>query len=151
MTMKKQAEKLYEKILTLVENHTGTTTTFLSDLDDAGGQMFGTKFHGVYPSDRIPQLSKNKPYCILNCDKSNMPGSHWVALCYRTKNTSLFYDSFGREPKEVIPSVFDGLNGHIESTEDDYEQDVSESNCGARCLAWLAVCDQCGLEAAKFI
>ena len=146
-----QSEALYDDILSRVENHTGIGSTFLSTLNSAGKKLFKEKFHGVYPSDMVPQLSKTQPYCILNCDKSDMPGSHWVAMCYKTKKTSLFYDSFGRKPEKIIPAIVNGVNGRIESTEKDAEQHMTESNCGARCLAWLIVCDQCGLNAARYI
>ena len=56
-------------------------TTGTEQLEKAGNELFGNKFHGVYMSDQAPNLSKTKPYAIVNFDKSTDPGngSHWIA------------------------------------------------------------------------
>lgn len=43
-------------------------------------------FKGVYPLDCIPKIIKDKPaLLVVNLDKSNQPGSHWVAIYLPTK------------------------------------------------------------------
>ncbi|HBK84198.1 MAG TPA: hypothetical protein DDZ41_11510 [Flavobacterium sp.] len=56
-------------------------------------------FKGVFPLDRIPKTIANKPaLLIVNLDKSNRPGSHWVAIHFPVKGVPEYFDSFGMEP-----------------------------------------------------
>ena len=47
----------------------GDKTTYLSELLRIGKKLFGVKFKGVFPSDKIPKLNDLSPYAILNLDK----------------------------------------------------------------------------------
>jgi len=148
--MEKKAMKIYNSKLKILENLIGNDTTWLHELDKAGKKLFGTKFSGVYPSDKIPKLTKSKCYCILNLDKSGEPGSHWIALA-KVKDKIMFYDSFGRKGEKLIPTLKLSGNGKIIDTQLDKEQKVLQTNCGARCLAWLWVFDECGSKVAYLI
>lgn len=113
--------------------------------------LFGKKFHGVYMRDEIPRdLSNKTPYAILNLDADTDPGdgSHWIAVAFQD-NVVLVYDSFGQlheTPKELIE-----LYGKATVTDPDAEQSLDETNCGARCVAWLLLTDLFGLTEAKKI
>ena len=144
------AHEAYVNKLVLVESVIGSGTTWLSDLERLGRRLFGAKFDGVYPSDRIPKLTDEGPYAIVNTDNSSEPGSHWVALC-KNGNSILFYDSFGRPANRLVPSVKRSGNGRVVNTDMDAEQGLLEQNCGARCLAWLWVYDQYGAGVAKMV
>jgi hypothetical protein len=142
----KQAHALYNAILKkIIEPMVGNKSTFLIDLDRTGAQLFGVRFAGVFPSDKIPRLNAIKKYAILNLDKTGMPGSHWVAVAHdnSTKQT-VIYDSFGRSSSTIIPALHSSGNGRIISTDDDSEQHIKEENCGARSLAWLFFFDRYG-------
>ncbi len=149
--MEKQAEEEYRKYLKTVNDLVGNTTTYLSQLDKTSRSLFGVKFRGVFPSDKIPRLNDLKPYCILNLDKSDEPGSHWVALAKLPTDECLFYDSFGRGYKQIIPIIDHSGNGRIKNTDEDPEQGLQENNCGARCIAFLMVFDRLGSEYAELI
>ena len=151
--MEAKALKLYNKKLKEIEkNNTGNKTTYLSKLNKEGKKLLGKKFHGVYPSDKIPKLTNLKCYCILNVDNSNEAGSHWLSLAKNKKNNStMFYDSFGRNDTEIIPNLKYSGNGKIINTDDDTEQEIIEENCGARCLAWLCLYDEYGEDTAILI
>lgn len=151
--MEAKANKLYqEKLKEIVKKNTGNKTTYLTQLNTEGKKILGVSFHGVYPSDRIPKLNNLKCYCILNLDKSNEAGSHWVSLAKNKKNNStMFYDSFGRKDTDIIPNLKYSGNGKIINTDDDAEQKIMEENCGARCLAWLCVYNEYGEDFAKLI
>ena len=146
----KDAELLYNKILKDVERLTGDKTTYLEQLNGVGKKLLGVKFKGVFPSDKIPKLNDLSPYCILNLDKSKEPGSHWVALA-KHGNNSILYDSFGRDNKQIIPALRYSGNGRIIDTDDDVEQKILETNCGARCTAWLKFFDEYGAKNAMLI
>ena len=149
---KQLAEKLYKKYLKEIEAlHKHNGTTYLSELQGHGKKLFGVKFKGVYPSDKIPRLNDLQPYCILNLDKSNEPGSHWVALCKTEDRNCIFYDSFGRHYTRIISNLELTGNGRIVNTELDKEQRISQTNCGQRCLAFIKVLDKWGSDVARWI
>ena len=126
-------------------------STYLDELDMFGTKMLGNKFHGVYPSDKIPKLTTKQPYCILNLDKSTQSGSHWIGVA-RTPAYILVYDSFGRKTKRILPALFKNSGKlKIVDTEADPEQDILEENCGQRCLSWLILLDNYGLKMANEI
>ena len=151
---KKQREKdaniLYKKILKDVEGLIGDKTTYLEQLNGAGKKILGVKYKGTFPSDKIPKLNDLTPYCVLNLDKSKEPGSHWVALA-KYGNDSILYDSFGRDNKQIIPSLRYSGNGRIIDTDKDSEQKIKETNCGARCIAWLKFFDEYGAKNSLLI
>jgi hypothetical protein len=146
----KEAEKKYNDILkNTVYPLTGNKTTYGNVLEEIAKKIFGKMFHGVYPSDQIPSLSLNKKYAILNLDSSDMGGSHWVAVA-RDKNDILIYDSFGRKAKKIIPSLTNST-GKIINTDLDAEQKIEETDCGARCIAWLIFFHKYGRKNAILI
>lgn len=146
----KQAEVLYEKYLKNIYTLIGDKTTYLSQVNGAGKQLLGVKFKGVFSSDRIPMLNDLTPYCILNLDASDEPGSHWIALAKGDDN-SFIYDSFGRDYKRIIPRITYSGNGRIYNTDRDIEQKITETDCGARSLAWLVLLDKHGWNVARLI
>ena len=150
----KQIELVYNKILKqIIEPLSGDGTTYLTELNGIGKKLFGVKFKGVFPSDKIPKLNDLSPYAILNLDTSKQPGSHWVAIAkHPHKDETLLYDSFARKGSKIIKSLAYSGNGRIvDSDLKDSEQDVMETNCGARCLAWLVVVEKYGWDAAALI
>ena len=151
LSKEKEAEKVYNYYLTKkVYPLIGDKTTYLTELLGAGKKLFGVKFKGVYPSDKIPMLNDLTPYCILNLDSSKESGSHWVALakCEYPSKDSIIYDSFGRDYKKIIPNLQYTNNGRIKNTDKDSEQEMMETDCGARCIAWLMVVNKHGAELA---
>jgi hypothetical protein len=147
----KDANILYRKIFNkIVKPMVGNKSTYQSDLEKAGAKLLGTKFKGVFPSDKIPRLNNLKSYAILNLDKSNMPGSHWVSIAH-DKGTTYLYDSFGRHGTKIIPMLYHSGNGRIKNTDLDAEQVERETNCGARSLAWLLFFDKYGYKNAILI
>jgi hypothetical protein len=150
----KRAEQLYNHILTKqIYPLTGSKSTYMNDLDKVGRRLLGLNFKGVFSSDKIPKLNDLKPYCILNLDKSTESGSHWIALAkIPGEHSSIVYDSFGRPAKDIIPVLKDSGNGTILNSDlSDAEQKMSETDCGARSLAFLVVLDRFGLDVAKLI
>lgn len=108
--------------------------------------MFKNKYKGTYPSDQVP---KNNGYMIVNLDSYGQPGSHWISLV-RTPENIYIYDSFGRDPLKILPHyIF--KDRHICYVDDDAEQEILETDCGVRSLAWLWVFDNIGSKYAKLI
>jgi hypothetical protein len=148
-----KAEQLYNHILTKqIYPLVGDKSTYMDDLDRVGRKLLGIKFKGVFPSDKIPKLNDLKPYCILNLDKSTESGSHWISLAkIPNENSSLCYDSFGRNNKKIIPSLQKSGNGTIQDTDRDAEQEITQEDCGARSLGFLVLLDKYGVDVARMI
>ena len=149
----KYAELIYNKILTEVAYPLlGNKTTYLSDLTKVGKKMLGSKYLGTFSSDQIQKLTPSQPYSILNLDTSKESGSHWIAVALDTKtNKTVAYDSFGRSNIKIIPALSKSDNGSIVDTDRDVEQDILETDCGARSIAFLLLFDSFGVDIAKMI
>ena len=147
----KTAHKKYNEILhKVIEPLVGKRITFMHTLIGVGKNIFGPKFRGVFPSDKIPQLNDLSKYAILNLDKSTESGSHWIAVA-KIGDEILVYDSFGRDSKRIIPSIFKSGNGTVVDSDRDSEQKLLQTNCGARSLAYLLFLDKYGKKAALLI
>jgi len=147
----KIANLLYNKVLKdIIYPLTGDKTTYLTELNGIGKKMLGVKFKGVFPADKIPKLNDLSPYAILNLDTSKEPGSHWIAIA-KEGNDTYVYDSFGRKNTKIIKNLLFSGNGRIIDTDNDIEQKISETDCGARSIAWLVFLDKWGIGCAKLI
>lgn len=129
----------------IIEPWVGNGITYGSDLSKVGSKLF-QNFKGVHPSDQIPQM-RHGDSCIINLDKSNQPGSHWIALV-RHKKKTIIYDSFGRQSKLILPDVPLSILSTFIDTDTDPEQNILENNCGARCLAFLCIYYKWGVRMA---
>lgn len=142
----------YTKNLSEIENKIGEDSTFQDELTKMGKMLFGHKYKGTYARDKVQVLNDSSPYCIINTHNSNQGGEHWVALAkYPGKNKYLFYDSFGRSYKKLMPELKGKGFNTIRDTDRDVEQDVEEFNCGQRCLSFLVVCDEFGMKEGEKI
>ena len=144
---KRQVESYYKKQLKISEKLVGhSTTTNNVELGEIGTKLFGARFMGVFSKDTIPWSSLiDSPgnCCIANVEIASDPGSHWIALyCPVDARFPILYDSFGREFNEILTTTdqHEMRLKKVTVTEDDAEQEMSESNCGQRCLAFLLVC-----------
>lgn len=134
----------YNRFLSDMYEIMGNTTTWGLTLDRVSRVLFDKKFHGVYPSDKIPKLNRKKPYAIVNLDTSKQNGSHWVALA-KVGNVYIVYDSFGRSHTKILPNL--KLKNVID-TEEDAEQHAIQLDCGQRCIAWLLTLHYYGVQDA---
>jgi hypothetical protein len=163
----KAVDRVNERLLKKVEQIIGNKTTSNTDLDKIGKYLFQKKYLGTFAADKFPQCrcrsSSGIPktlaqtpnprggcrgdclgYCILNLDKTGMPGSHWVA-CINLGKTILVYDSFGRKTSNILKNVFRS-NIKILDSNYDIEQEIHEDNCGARCITAILLYDEYGKD-----
>jgi hypothetical protein len=139
------AHLIYDKLLCdIVYPLLGRKVTYSDEIDDVGKILLGNDFVGVFASDMIPRL-KNTQCCVLNLDRSDQSGSHWIAV-YKVGKKNLTYDSFGRKSSKIIPSL-----KNVEDADYDVEQMIEQEDCGARSIAFLLVCKFWSPELAKLI
>ena len=133
--------ELYNKVLVKIEKLIGSGSTSDVQLMDLCLKLFGSRFKGVFAYDDIFEL-KHGEMAIFNLDTKKQPGSHWCAVVKDRKHYTI-YDSFGRTiPLKQKNNIM---------TDKDAEQDITEQNCGQRCIAFLIVVAVKGMKVALTI
>ena len=91
-------------------------------------------FKGVFPRDKLPNKVSYPAAYVVNTDKSNESGEHWLAIYYDSKGECTFFDSFGQEPK------YYGLQTFLEKTSKNFiinkqqVQSLFSNTCGHYCI-----------------
>ena len=99
------------------------------ELEDAAKKLKIPYFRGVFLLHTLPRKPNNKECGIVNFDKSDGPGTHWVAW-YKNGKTKIYFDSYGvQPPTEVINYL--GKSIHYNT---DQVQPVGQVFCGHLCL-----------------
>lgn len=140
-----RAEALNKEILSIVEGLVGSDITSGTQLSKVGFPLI-RGFRGVFAADTVPDLASGES-AIINTDPQGAPGTHWMALRRTPKNT-LHYDSYGRTGSKVSHRL---AGRGLVDADMDAEQTGKETNCGARSLAWLMLCDRWSPELALLV
>lgn len=97
----------------------------------------GYRCDGVVTVDRLP---KDLPYghsLVINLDKSDGTGTHWV--CLVNYGTIEYYDSFGLPPPNRVMRFMKKLNpdrfGRVYNTTQ--IQPINSSKCGLYCCKYI--------------
>ena len=143
-----KAEILYNKYLKELKSQIGNKALNNLDLDILGKHYFGRKYIGTFSQDNVLRFLENKSMFVFNVDTKKMKGSHWVAA-YVNNNIVYLYDSFGRTSQNLIPIFIKNLkNMKYVDSDYDVEQKNQEINCGHRCISWLRVVKELGINSA---
>ena len=67
------------------------------DLEDAARKLKIPYFRGVFFLDTLPRKPNKKECGIVNFDKSDGSGTHWVDW-YKNGKTKIYFDSYGVQP-----------------------------------------------------
>ena len=146
-------EKLYNYVLTQVEDKLTNKTTNNEQIDKFCNKYLKDDYIGCYPADyKInDNILKYKKYVIYNLSKSNEAGTHWVSVIFDYNNkTIIFYDSYGRNNKNIFYHLQKMYKKYkILNSEKDAEQTLLETNCGARSCSFLICHKIVGNEVLK--
>ena len=85
-----------------------------------------------FSSNNIPYLKINQT-CIVNNQRSNENGEHWLALINTPKGTYC-YDSFNSKVNLLSPYF---QNKNWLSANNDRDEPYNEATCGQRCYSWI--------------
>lgn len=71
-------------------------------------------FVGVFPADRIPEVKEIPASFVVNTDRHDEPGTHWVAIILKPGQKVVYFDPLGFPPLQ--PQIHDyvtqvGRNG----------------------------------------
>ena len=143
-----EAEKEYNKILKKVIKQIGhddiTNNHELQEYCD----KHVPRFTSVEGYDRMPKL-KSGQSCIINLDRSDEGGTHWVAAIRHGRDL-ICYDSFGRPSKGRNGILKKLKTGGLKVRDSDYdaEQKELENSCGQRSIAWILFFNKYGVDNA---
>ncbi len=149
-----KAEKIFLSFYKQIVNLMGDKSTGNKQLDMWGKKLFGDKYLGTFPQDKLPQklMDKKSYFSIINVDTTGLPGTHWVAVAgLPNSNKIMVYDSFGRATKKLLPVIAKQAKKKIIDTDYDAEQKKIQKSCGQYSLAWLMFFDKHGAKNAKLI
>jgi hypothetical protein len=110
-------------------------------------------FNGVYPLDLLPEkIDKNKIFaCIVNFDKSNQKGSHWISIFYSgNRNPVEYFDSYGQPPQHSEIKLFLKKFGSKYIHNKHQLQEYFSTVCGQYCCVYLSS-RLLGVSLSKFI
>ena len=93
-------------------------------------------FLGVFASDKIPCITNFPAALIVNLDKSDSPGSHWISLFFTKSNKCEYFDSYGRKPNNyILTYIAKQAKSFIYNNV--CVQDFWTISCGQMCLYYL--------------
>ena len=94
----------------------------------------GYVFSGVIMKDEVVKMPVyDKQFFIVNYDKSNQEGSHWVAVV-KNKNTVYHFGSYGLPPLQEIKAKFSKYKIYYSDTPMQLD---NSSICGYLCLKFI--------------
>lgn len=95
--------------------------------------------NGVFPVDLLPRKVERLPLAyVINLDKHNEPGSHWVAIFVNKQRVCEFFDSYGNHPN-YIPILYKFIEDNCISLKYNLTrvQGYFTAVCGQFCLYFL--------------
>lgn len=94
-------------------------------------------FKGVFPRDKLPNISNYPCSLIINTKPASHSGEHWFAIYYDEDKKATFFDSYGYHPKTY------GMEQYLKRTSkqfcfnQDQIQGVLSSTCGYYCVYFI--------------
>ena len=128
--------KIYS-IKEIFDNENILKATYNVDLIEYLKKYNGKKgyvFSGVIMKDEVVKMPVyDKQFFIVNYDKSNQEGSHWVAVV-KNKNVVYHFGSYGLPPLQIIKSKFSKYKIYYSDTPMQLD---NSSICGYLCLKFI--------------
>lgn len=95
----------------------------------------------VVPVDHLKFLKCLNPPLgvVVNTDKSDCAGEHWIAIYFNKDGSGEYFDSFGLPP--LRKTLIDFMNRNCPDGwvyNNATLQDFEETNCGQHCVAFLS-------------
>jgi hypothetical protein len=92
-------------------------------------------FMGVFPADKIPNMTLFPASLVVNLDPAREEGSHWIAMYITAPNKMVYFDSFSLDIDGKIQKFVNGYD-HVTTNKRIYQNPLS-SVCGHYCIVFL--------------
>lgn len=97
------------------------------------------KFMGVFSSNNIPNIERNKPFCfIANTMRKGTIGEHWIACYSDSKNTLEYFDSLGDTPNCDMRQSMLNRFSIVKQSRYSLQSPLSDT-CGHYCICFLVL------------
>lgn len=151
--LEKRVNAAFKLAVDYFEEQVGIGMTGEDTLRRAGREFFRKSFINVLASNEIPQrrYQKGIGYYIINNKPRGNTGEHWLGLIMTSDGSVIVWDSFGRDIKTLMPDLWGRYHKWIVIPDKDKEQKITQEDCGARCLAFLAIYDILGRNMAMLL
>ena len=63
-------------------------------------------FYGIFSRDNLPKFINTPFAIIINTDKSDGPGEHWVSVYVNSEKNGEYFDSYGLKPLYIEIEMF---------------------------------------------
>ena len=150
MELQIKIKKKFKRFSNTIIGQIGNKALYDDEINNICHKLFGSKWGGAHAVDKIPiKKYSDIHYFIINTDKSNEAGTHWVAVVLHKSNAYL-YDSFGRKTENILKPLANLLSKKsIHFTDSNYtaEQFGNTQICAQLSISWLCCFDQFGKDA----
>lgn len=87
-------------------------------------------FIGVFPINKIPNISNKPIHFVVNNQTANLPGQHWIGVGVLRDGSAYVYDPAGLPPPQLLVKELNkrGIKKIIYNTKQD--QVLGSKNCG---------------------
>ena len=90
-------------------------------------------YGGVFPKDLLPHSPERPSLFIVNLDKSDQPGSHWVVVFVVDRKISEYFDPLGKVPDTDFKNYLTQQSRSYRYS-DKRCQNYASNICGQYCL-----------------
>jgi hypothetical protein len=94
-------------------------------------------FIGVFPRDRLPKKVNWPMSLVVNTDKADEPGTHWIAIIIDKNGFGEYFDSYGLPPMhhEIVKFLKNNTNNYFYNKK--LIQCLTCITCGHYCIAYI--------------
>ena len=128
--------------------HIGRNPMTDVELMKFGKKILGNKFKGVLLQDELIDIPNGSGVWIINTDKKNGKGIHWIVVWITPKHAYIF-DSFGRDTKKIVSVLYKNIiksGRYIIEADHDQNQKGNSMICGQLCIAFLITVIKYGIK-----
>lgn len=94
------------------------------------------KFKGVFSCDNVCRLKTPGECLIINFDRQNEPGSHFIAVFCVNKSSISYFDSLNL--KEIPSEIFNYISSYTNAKDASKDfQNILSTSCGFYCMLFL--------------
>jgi len=93
-------------------------------------------YEGCFAADRIPKCVKFPTSMVVNLERSNEDGSHWIGLFTRSASQIFYFDSYGLQPEGLVRKYmienFEKITRNLKTFQSPFS-----SVCGHYCIFFI--------------
>lgn len=93
-------------------------------------------YEGVYPCNKLPQVTVRPCLFVVNTDRADQKGEHWTVVLLLPDGKGEYMNSFGIQPQEQTVLDFLDTNSITWIFNELTLQSLEANTCGLYCIAY---------------